>query len=627
MKKEAGKNYKKNKADSAKTPKMKRVKRVGPRKELDTVRVSRTTGDVKDHPISSTKSHVSPVNVKGSQRKILGSRMKDTSVLLSYQNQSTLFQKSESEQKMKISSAPADAPLREADSIPEDNKQKDSLLKQTLPASSNLSPEKSGTKAIEREVRPSSLGRQELKTSGVPAMHDKQQQVFIPPRSQPLLHDDGISSVVQKEKPSASPLAVIKPTDGEKQGAVSPATVQPSVSSKMATSFSDKAHLKQQSLDMQDSSREGVPFRDVSQSRIPPVNKPGTAPELQGDKFNTGSKREGASRNVMSQSLDQQSAKRFRDGNQISRQASSDGATAESWEKQVPVQVQPSPGAKAANETQGEIQLPISSTADGTAKASNRFPGSRLVASTPNIHSQPELAGTKEGPTLQPKSNANGPVASVTSAPPVLTGAGTPTRLSVMEKSHPGKNRLASSTGASIPQKKILWPVLFFIPLALIAGLGIGGGVAYYWYGHLQGYKYQLTEVQEKVKRLESEKETLASQLEESYLKLHNMQIGLNQMNKLFETIGEPPSKPRYQRAGEGVIIYWLDGMLWRRYHIYQARGRNGQFKKLNKRSTKKNYLYLENMKPGIWRYAITALDREGRETEMSEVLEIKIRP
>ena len=97
-------------------------------------------------------------------------------------------------------------------------------------------------------------------------------------------------------------------------------------------------------------------------------------------------------------------------------------------------------------------------------------------------------------------------------------------------------------------------------------------------------------------------------------------------MNKLFETMGDRPDKPRYKRAGEGVIIYWLDGMLWRRYHVYEARGKRGRFKKLNKRSTKKTYMYLDKLKKGTYRYVITALDRKGDETEMSDVLKIIIK-
>jgi hypothetical protein len=178
---------------------------------------------------------------------------------------------------------------------------------------------------------------------------------------------------------------------------------------------------------------------------------------------------------------------------------------------------------------------------------------------------------------------------------------------------------------ADLSHKKAGW-IIPAVLGALVAGLSVGGGLTHYWNGQFQGYKSKLDALEQEVKTVNRDKEILSNQLEDSYIQLQNVQVGLNQMNKMFTTISDPPNKPHYRLAGEGVILYWLDGMLWRKYHVYEARGKNGSFKKLNKRSTKKTFMYLDKLKKGTYRYVITALDREGNETDMSETLEIKIK-
>ena len=181
-----------------------------------------------------------------------------------------------------------------------------------------------------------------------------------------------------------------------------------------------------------------------------------------------------------------------------------------------------------------------------------------------------------------------------------------------------------------MPEKKRRHPVWLIgsvVLLGMLVGAGLGGWFTYRWYDANNAYKKEIVALKAQLALAKDEEQKLILQLDESYIRLNNVQAGLNQMNKLFVDINVVPDKPRYQKTKQGLIIFWVDGMSWRRYHLYQARGKNGKFKKINKRSTKKTHLYMRDLKPGLWRYALTALDREGQETEMSDVLDIEVAP
>ncbi|MBN1595756.1 hypothetical protein JW933_07515 [candidate division FCPU426 bacterium] len=188
------------------------------------------------------------------------------------------------------------------------------------------------------------------------------------------------------------------------------------------------------------------------------------------------------------------------------------------------------------------------------------------------------------------------------------------------------KNPAGQPVDQTAKQARPGWMKGLVLVLAGLAGM-LGGGVGYHYLSNVDEYRRQMMNLQNTVKKLSSEKKQLGLQLEESTLKLNSLQLGLHQMNKVFDSTAEPPGKPQYERIGDGVLVYWLDGVFWRRYYLYQASGKKGAFHKVNKRAIRKNFIYLKELKPGLWRYTVTALDREGKETIQSEELAMNIRP
>lgn len=160
---------------------------------------------------------------------------------------------------------------------------------------------------------------------------------------------------------------------------------------------------------------------------------------------------------------------------------------------------------------------------------------------------------------------------------------------------------------------------------ALLFLAGIAVAVA--GYEGILGVNRRLGADQAKLRDAGARIAQLQKQAEDAELKLNNVQTGFSQMNKLFAELKTPPPKPQYLRTADGLIVYWVDGMLWRRYHFYQAKGAKKDLQRTTKRSTQRNFVYLPGLEPGVWRFAVTALDREGNETAQSEILEVKIQP
>lgn len=162
------------------------------------------------------------------------------------------------------------------------------------------------------------------------------------------------------------------------------------------------------------------------------------------------------------------------------------------------------------------------------------------------------------------------------------------------------------------------------LPLACGAA-GIILTVAFY--EGVLGVSRRLGSVQAQLRAAQTQAAQFEKQAEDAELKLLNVQTGVSQMNKVFSELKTPPPQPQYLRLPTGVLVFWIDGMLWRRYHFYQAKGAKKTLQRATKRSTQRNFMYLPDLEPGMWRFGITALDREGNETEMSEILEVKIQP
>ena len=117
----------------------------------------------------------------------------------------------------------------------------------------------------------------------------------------------------------------------------------------------------------------------------------------------------------------------------------------------------------------------------------------------------------------------------------------------------------------------------------------------------------------------------LEAALEEARQRMQNLRMGQRQLRELFDRFGadwnHPPPRPRYQQAGSGVIVFWDDGMVHRKYYLYRASGADGTLKRYNVRPDEKMHYFFDTLEPGRWRFAVTALDEEGKETAFSEAL------
>ncbi len=124
--------------------------------------------------------------------------------------------------------------------------------------------------------------------------------------------------------------------------------------------------------------------------------------------------------------------------------------------------------------------------------------------------------------------------------------------------------------------------------------------------------------VDEQVRKLQAELE-LARQ-DANGLRAGNRQLtGL--LNAFSTDWDRPPDKPRYRKAANGIILFWEDGMIWRKYFVLQGKGERGRLVRLNRRPLKAGFFYLENPVPGEWRFCLTALNKEGKETPPGESL------
>jgi hypothetical protein len=161
--------------------------------------------------------------------------------------------------------------------------------------------------------------------------------------------------------------------------------------------------------------------------------------------------------------------------------------------------------------------------------------------------------------------------------------------------------------------------------VSLVIGLGIGSGVILGWYEMGPG-KQKIVKVQ-----VEAEKEIKRLKMDLESEKIAQMNVRTGQ-KRLFELLNDfhrdwnrIPNKPDYFRptGGKGVVIYWTDGLVWRQYFIYQAKG-NGAMRRLHAVPENKNFVYLKNTPKGMYRFSISALDKEGKETAKSEELILK---
>lgn len=96
-----------------------------------------------------------------------------------------------------------------------------------------------------------------------------------------------------------------------------------------------------------------------------------------------------------------------------------------------------------------------------------------------------------------------------------------------------------------------------------------------------------------------------------------------NQLNEIAAVMQKVPTKPDFYRAGNSVILYWPDAT--RKYVLYRAKGEKDDLAKVQEEPLTRNLYLLLKPAKGLWRYAVAALDKDGKETEKSEVLRLRL--
>jgi hypothetical protein len=163
------------------------------------------------------------------------------------------------------------------------------------------------------------------------------------------------------------------------------------------------------------------------------------------------------------------------------------------------------------------------------------------------------------------------------------------------------------------------WGIL----LAAVTALIIGGVAGSFFTYQMNGYRAKWRTANLQLAAAQASNKSLDLELDKSRIELSNLRVGMSQMNKLFADQGQPPEKPNYQKLDKGIIIYWMDGLIWRHYYLYKGQGKN-PLVKTSIRSNRKNFVVEPEVRPGVWNYAVTAVDRQGKETALSETLTIR---
>lgn len=155
------------------------------------------------------------------------------------------------------------------------------------------------------------------------------------------------------------------------------------------------------------------------------------------------------------------------------------------------------------------------------------------------------------------------------------------------------------------------------VAIGSLLGLIVGGGLSFYWFGIHQNNQLalQIESLSEKVKESNEA-------LSEANMMAENLKIELSEAKNVLST--EPPLEPNYYKVDRGIILYWKDKAPLRRYHVYRAKGTSGTMKKVTGNPIEKNVIRFRRISRGIWRFAVTAVNEDGQETEKSEVLQLR---
>ncbi len=149
----------------------------------------------------------------------------------------------------------------------------------------------------------------------------------------------------------------------------------------------------------------------------------------------------------------------------------------------------------------------------------------------------------------------------------------------------------------------------------LLLGLVLAGGGLYAAYWFYLGPKLNL------------QNNELKQQVEGAKVELANAKAELAKLRPIVEGLEtawkNPPARVEAVLTGSGVLLFWADGGLPRKYFVYRGRGAKGELKKIKPEAQESHYYLWRPPERGTWSIAVTALDRDGKETAQSEVQQV----
>jgi gas vesicle protein len=118
-------------------------------------------------------------------------------------------------------------------------------------------------------------------------------------------------------------------------------------------------------------------------------------------------------------------------------------------------------------------------------------------------------------------------------------------------------------------------------------------------------------------------KESFAKQLMAAKTETDKIQTEANKMRDTLKAQAaawrKTPDKPAHIKVGQGVLFYWSNEGMMRKYFVYRGKGPAGNMLKINPEPLDMNFLYLNRVEAGTWRFAVSAQTPEGVETDKGE--------
>jgi hypothetical protein len=284
------------------------------------------------------------------------------------------------------------------------------------------------------------------------------------------------------------------------------------------------------------------------------------------------------------------------------------------------------PGLEVPAQPSGRPDLSFSSRLTEALSAASHAPADKLSLPPNAKTSEPRRAAVPQPAAPSQPAPANHPPIGTTRSPAVNVPAAPVPPLAaerIPDRAAPAARAPRSAVLPAGRRLNSLRPG-WLVVIGFGAGVLLTALVAVIWtaFGpHRQEIVRLQTAHTEEIKKLQIDLET-------ARFEASNLRTGSRNLSTLLNAFStdwdRPPEKPRYRKTPDGALIYWEDQMIWRQYYVYQGKGGKGAMVRFNSRPQKKAFIYLANPTPGTWRFSVTALNKEGKETLPGEVLTLR---